>query len=106
MAILCAFSTLPVQQYVRVLTMFLLLYGASRYIIEEGMIRVERKAPVDKDGEVSEPIPLGKLREMDFFGELAVLAQESAGVPFSRKRSAYIVSASVVLHTLTCTTLL
>eukprot|EP01048_Picozoa_sp_COSAG05_P023007 COSAG05_NODE_4815_length_1361_cov_2.124406_1_plen_254_part_10 len=77
----------------------------TMYIIEEGMLRVERKTWIEAEGDhhayEGEPIPLGKLREFDYFGELAVLAQEAPGVPFKRRRSAYIVTASVVLHTLT-----
>ena len=37
---------------------------------------------------------LGKLHELDFFGELAVLLQERPGVPFRRGRSAYAITST------------
>ena len=72
--------------------------GTQMWIIDEGQVRVERTNTNAEDSDP--PMTLGKLREFDFFGELAVIAQERPGVPFKRMRSIYVISAFVVLHTL------
>lgn len=73
--------------------------GSEMWIILEGVILVERS----KGSEESAYESLGKLREGDYFGELAVVAQERPGVHFQRTRSAYACSsrAFAVLYALT-----
>ena len=73
--------------------------GCEMWVIVEGIVHVERS----KGTEASSYESLGKLRDGDYFGELAVIAQERPGVHFKRTRSAYACSsrAFAVLYALT-----
>lgn len=59
------------------------------WVIVDGKVRVEVKTD---DGIVD----LGKLGIQDFFGEIAVLAEESPGVPLKRTRSVYGITQTVL----------
>ena len=65
--------------------------GNDMWIVAEGTVRVER---LDTKGD---PIFLGELRTNDAFGELAVLVQETVGLPLKRGRSAYAQTNTVML---------
>ena len=66
--------------------------GVEMWIIVEGVVSVKRRVNgVTED--------LGKLREGDYFGEMAVLCQERPGVPLRRGRSASAVT-SLLLYTM------
>eukprot|EP01043_Picozoa_sp_COSAG02_P038080 COSAG02_NODE_2910_length_7766_cov_5.844659_4_plen_280_part_00 len=65
--------------------------GNDMWIVSEGTVRVER---LDAKGD---PIFLGELRTNDAFGELAVLVQETVGLPLKRGRSAYAQTSTVML---------
>ncbi len=73
--------------------------GCEMWIIVEGIVHVERSS----GSEDSTYETLGKLREGDCLGELAVIAQERPGVHFKRTRSAYACSsrAFAMLYALT-----
>jgi hypothetical protein len=60
--------------------------GSEMWVVVEGIVEVER-------GVGAECESLGKLREGDYFGELAVLCQERPGVHFKRGRSAFACSS-------------
>ena len=60
--------------------------GNEMWVVVEGIVDVER-------GLDDECESLGKLREGDYFGELAVLCQERPGVHFKRGRSAFACSS-------------
>ena len=64
--------------------------GDEMFIITEGSVRIER---AEEGGSVKN---LGKLRELDFFGELAVLTIDENGRHFPRTRSA-VCSSSVCM---------
>jgi CRP-like cAMP-binding protein len=71
--------------------------GEEMWIIIDGVVKIQ-------SGFGDGCTDLGKLREGDYFGEMAVLAQESPGVPLPRFRSAYAVGVQLVLlYTLTYT---
>jgi CRP-like cAMP-binding protein len=67
--------------------------GVEMWVVIDGVVGIERGT-----GAATED--LGKLREGDYFGEMAVLCQERPGVPLRRGRSAFAVSA-VLLYSLT-----
>lgn len=79
------------------------------FIIIEGIVRVTRRRQDDtlrssSTGAVvqgaGEELSLGRLHELDYFGEMAVLLQESPGVALQRQRSAYTVTGACILYTL------
>ena len=73
--------------------------GCEMWVIVEGIVHVERSC----GGDDSTYETLGKLREGDYLGELAVIAQERPGLHFKRTRSAYACSsrAFAILYALT-----
>jgi CRP-like cAMP-binding protein len=65
--------------------------GTEMWIIEKGEVQIERNVTGSSSAAV------GKLGPLDVFGEMAVLVQESPGVPLPRMRSASAVTQSVFL---------
>jgi CRP-like cAMP-binding protein len=65
--------------------------GTEMWIIEKGEVQIERKVTGLSSAAV------GKLGPLDVFGEMAVLVQESPGVPLQRTRSACALTQSVFL---------
>jgi hypothetical protein len=63
--------------------------STEMWVIMDGKVRVEVKT----DNDV---VDLGKLGIQDFFGEIAVLTEESPGVPLRRTRSAYGITQTVL----------
>ena len=65
------------------------------WIILEGMVKIHRR-PLAHDAPEAYyntgVVSLGKLRQFDYFGELAVLLQERPGMPLARCRSACVIS--------------
>jgi CRP-like cAMP-binding protein len=77
--------------------------GDEMFIITEGSVRIERKGEQlasTFDSDESSVQNLGKLQELDFFGELAVLTQREDGTPHPRTRSAVCASNSCVVQSL------
>ena len=70
--------------------------GTEMWLVLEGEVRIERGG-LDT-GETRQI--LGKLRFGDYFGELAVLIEETRGVPVRYTRSAYAVTSNCVLMVL------
>ena len=70
-------------------------HGDEMFIVAEGAVRIERKRPGTEEVQ-----HLGKLREYDFFGEIAVLGRDDSGRLFPRFRSAQIGSGTATLLTL------
>ena len=76
------------------------------FLIVEGMVRVVRSdgdddaAKGDGSWNDSNQLNLGKLRQGDYMGELAVLVEEAPGLPFKRQRSAFAITGTCVLCTL------
>ena len=68
--------------------------GDEMFIITAGSVRIER---ADQGGSVKN---LGKLRELDFFGELAVLTIDENGRPYPRTRSAVCASSVCMVQAL------
>ena len=78
-----------------------LLDGLTRYIITEGTVRIERQIRSQaSEKEENEAENLGKLKEYDFFGEMAVLSKQDDGQAFPRFRSAICSSSVCMLNTL------
>lgn len=74
----------------------------SAYIMHEGDRGVEMWIVVDgvvgiETGSGADTVDLGKLREGDYFGELAVICHERPGVPLRRRRSAFAFSDVMLL---------
>lgn len=74
--------------------------GVEMWVILEGKVRVEcvaqaEDAPIMKAGD-GQGVDLGKLGMTEFFGENAVLMEESPGVPLRRIRSAYGITQTVL----------
>jgi CRP-like cAMP-binding protein len=81
------------------------------FIILEGMVRVTRaddgRRSVSTDEQQQQrsssrggQLSLGKLHKLDCFGELAVLLEESPGVPLRRLRSVTAITSVCLLYTL------
>lgn len=70
--------------------------GTEMWIIERGQVQIERNVTG-----TATTTAVGRLGPMDVFGEMAVLVQESPGVPLQRMRSASVLSRSVSLQRLT-----
>ena len=69
--------------------------GTEMWLVFEGEVRIERGAGKDAPRQV-----LGKLRFGEYFGELAVLVEETPGIPARYTRSAYAASSNCVLMVL------
>jgi CRP-like cAMP-binding protein len=69
--------------------------GREMWIILDGKVRVEAQQ-VDEKGVKGEINDLGKLGMSEFFGESAVLTEESPGVPLKRMRSVYAITQTVL----------
>lgn len=94
--------------------------GDEMFIITEGTVRVERSndaslldatplfdsetGPERKGGDAPKVL-LGKLRELDFFGELAVLIVDEDGRHFPRTRSAICSSTTCMVQSLNYATI-
>lgn len=66
--------------------------GTEMFIVEHGEVQIETGLQGIEDGQphtFNHRVHLGILHANDIFGELAVLVQESVGMPLKRKRSAY-----------------
>ena len=63
---------------------------SDMFIIVEGTVKLERRGK-----------PLGKLRELDIFGELGVLLEAAPGFPIPRLRSAYALVPNTLVAMLT-----
>ena len=70
--------------------------GTEMWLVLEGEVRIERGGA---DTGAARQI-LGKLRFGEYFGELAVLIEETRGVPVRYTRSAYAVTSNCVLMVL------
>lgn len=70
------------------------------FVIVEGMIRVVRSDTDAGTWEDLGQLNLGRLHEGDFMGELAVLLEEAPGLPYKRLRSAFAITGTCVLCTL------
>ena len=69
--------------------------GTEMWVILDGKVRVE-VVQYDDKGAAGATRDLGKLSITDFFGESAVMMEESPGVPLKRMRSAYGITQTVL----------
>ena len=77
--------------------------GDEMFIITEGVVRIERHEsgqPLMFASDSTGQKDLGRLRQLDFFGELAVLTAQENGEPFPRTRSAVCALNTCVVQSL------